>query len=519
MEIKLNNSRFLQISIIIISTIIFSVSTIGYWIYLNDNLSGGYQSLNGINKLKLVDNEIYNIIFGKNLNNLIEIEQKIKLFEREFYFLKESKSLTNISSSNNLIETTLLKIELNFDAIKKDIINIRDKKIALFYKLKDIYNINVNLNNKYILNMYQEILLWFSGIEIDIHKILEKAKKLENSDPEVNNIIYIISEAILIDNLLKEFKKKENLKAISDFETLFSKEFYSNNIILNGVFYTILIITVIFLSILIYLVLIEQQLQKQLKHLNSSLKIKVAREVEKNREKDNLIHQQSKLIALGEMIGNIAHHWRQPLNNLAISIQDIENAYYFGELDEEYILNLSDEAMKQINYLSSTIDDFRSFFKTDDINEEFSIHSAVENAFAVTLSGINIESIEILKNISKDIIIHGSKNQYVQVIINLIKNSKDIFHERKIDKPSIHISIYEKDNFGILEFYDNGGGIQENIIDRIFEPYFTTKHQSVGKGLGLYISKMIVEHNFSGEMEVNNLNGGAMFYIKVPLIK
>ncbi len=513
MELKLNNSRYLQISVILITTIVFFFITIGYWIYLNENSLNGYKFFNGINKLKLLDNEIDNVILS---NQLEPLQQKIKLFQRELYFVKESSFFKNMIESNNYIKSMVLQIDLSFENKKYSIQTIQTRNISLLSRIKNITNNHLNYikSDINILDIYRDVFIWFSSRDINLQETLEKCKKIKDNQ-ETERLTYLISEIIMIDNLLIELTKGETLKYIVDFETVMTQEFYNNNSIINAIFYILISVSILFLLILIYLVMIEQQLQHELRNLNLSLRKKISKEVEKNREKDKLIYQQSKLVALGEMIGNISHHWRQPLNNLALSIQDIENAYYFGELDEEYIINLSNDSMKQINYLSSTIDDFRNFFKGNDTEEDFYISNMIDGAIAVTLSGTNIESIKLIKEIINDEELRGSKNQFSQVIINLIKNSKDVFNERKVNNPYIFIKLYRDENYIILDFADNGGGIPEKIIDRIFEPYFTTKHQSVGRGLGLYISKMIIEHNFNGELNVKNINEGAMFSIKI----
>jgi signal transduction histidine kinase len=272
------------------------------------------------------------------------------------------------------------------------------------------------------------------------------------------------------------------------------------------------------ISLLTYLFIRDRQLQDKLNQLNLSLQERVEREVSKNRDKDKLIFQQAKLASLGEMIGNIAHQWRQPLNTLGIIIQDVENAFMFDELDEEYVGNMANDAMQQITYMSSTIDDFRNFFKSDD-GEPFQLSDGVENALSITRAGLKSSGITLIEDIRDNPTVIGSKNQYIQVLINLVKNAQDVLVEKEVERARIKIALKQSGELSILTVEDNGGGIPSHIMEKIFEPYFTTKHQSVGTGLGLYMSKMIIEQNFRGKLMVENIDDGAKFSLLVPISK
>jgi PAS domain S-box-containing protein len=246
----------------------------------------------------------------------------------------------------------------------------------------------------------------------------------------------------------------------------------------------------------------------------------ITKEVElqrKERKNEQILLQQSKLASMGEMIGAIAHQWRQPLNTLALTIQDVEDAYFFDELDEQYIKESSGKAMEQINYMSSTIDDFRSFFRQNQKDEVFSIFEVIEQSLKITQTGLLSKNIKLIKDCEKDLKVKGLKNQYVQVVINLIKNAQDALVEKSIENPFIKISLFEIDKLSLFQIEDNGGGIPEEFLEKIFEPYFTTKHQSVGTGLGLYMSKMIIEGNLHGQLKVKNTEKGAKFIIEAPI--
>ena len=244
---------------------------------------------------------------------------------------------------------------------------------------------------------------------------------------------------------------------------------------------------------------------KELQELNRNLEIKIKEEVQKSREKDEIMFRQSRLAAMGEMIGNIAHQWRQPLNALGLIIQSFQTKRMLGvELDDEFIDAQVKEGAMLAENMSKTIDDFRNFFNPNKKTELFSIKENIEKSIeilSVYFKKYNIDINIICKN---DFKILSYPNEFSQVIINLLSNSKDALIETKPDVKLIEIIIHSDKNRGYIEVYDNGGGIKEDVIDRIFEPYFTTKHKSAGTGIGLYMSGQIIEKQMGGEIEAQN---------------
>ena len=249
-----------------------------------------------------------------------------------------------------------------------------------------------------------------------------------------------------------------------------------------------------------------KKLENELKHLNKNLQKKVEEQIIDIKKKEQLLQQQSKLAAMGEMIGAIAHQWRQPLNTLGLLIQDIEEAYEFNELDENYIKEMVHNSMEQIKFMSKTIDDFRNFFRLDKKKELFSIKKAITETLRLQNAQLKNHYINVSVNID-DFLVNGYESEFKQVILNLINNAKDAILDN--NKTVRNITITAKNNTVSIE--DTGGGIQEQIIDRIFEPYFTTKEQGKGTGLGLYMSKMIIENNLGGKLTAKNVDGGVMF--------
>jgi len=252
---------------------------------------------------------------------------------------------------------------------------------------------------------------------------------------------------------------------------------------------------------------------KELEILNSSLEYKVIEEVEKNRAKDKQMIQQSKMASMGEMIGAIAHQWRQPLNTISIRIQNLKYDYLEDKLkDENYIKEFIRENKKTIIFMSKTIDDFRNFYRIDKEKKEFDIYQATQNVLNMLIAQLRENNIEISLS-GKQFNIIGLESEYQQVILNIVNNAKDILIENKILNPKIDIIISK--NKMIIE--DNGGGIPKDILDRVFEPYFTTKEQGSGTGMGLYMSKMIIEENMGGSLIVKNGIKGAIFEIEIDI--
>ena len=263
----------------------------------------------------------------------------------------------------------------------------------------------------------------------------------------------------------------------------------------------------------------------ELERLNAHLEERVAEEVEKNMEKSRLMAQQSKLAAMGEMIGAIAHQWRQPLNAIGLMIQDVRAAYTYGELDPEYIQSFEDRAMSQVNFMSKTIDDFRMFFKTDREKTVFSAMGAVKAAIELISIqfGANGISIELESNFDDgETNVLGYPNELKQVVLNLLSNSKDAIYDKRKHLGDefdglIRVSISKEDKL-CINVSDNGTGISESVAGRIFEPYFTTKQPGEGTGIGLYMSKMIIKNSFNGDIAFKNSDAGAVFTIFIPIL-
>ncbi|AXH15498.1 histidine kinase [Malaciobacter mytili LMG 24559] len=257
------------------------------------------------------------------------------------------------------------------------------------------------------------------------------------------------------------------------------------------------------------------ELKSMINNMIDNLEIKIQEEISKRLEQEQLLIQQSKLASMGEMIGNIAHQWRQPLAQISAIHMNMKVTYDFNKFTKEYLDTKIKEANKLTSYMSQTISDFQNFFKPQGEKEEFSIQKACQEAYFIVESSLKYHGIEVSFDIKEDINVFGYKNEYSQVILNILSNAKDILLERQIENPKINIEIKNGENYAIVKIHDNAGGIKENIIDKIFDPYFTTRYKTQGTGIGLYMSKNIIERNMNGYINVKNVDNGALFTIKV----
>ncbi len=253
--------------------------------------------------------------------------------------------------------------------------------------------------------------------------------------------------------------------------------------------------------------------EKKLQHLNKNLETKVQAGILEAKQKDRKILEQAKLARIGSLISMIAHQWRQPLSQLSAILMQLETATRFKKVNEEHIYKAIEKSDEMIEFMSNTIDDFRNFYKPDKTKEEFLLSDSCKKAISIIDATLYNLDIKLNINVIDDKKIFGYPTEFSQVILNILSNAKDILVEKKIQNPTINLSIEKKGILGIIEIEDNAGGISEKNLELIFDPYFSTKDSSKGTGLGLYVSKLIVEKNMGGELSVHNSKNGAVFKI------
>lgn len=270
------------------------------------------------------------------------------------------------------------------------------------------------------------------------------------------------------------------------------------------------------------------QKTRELQDLNDNLTQKVGLEVENNRKKDQQMMQQARYAALGEMIANIAHQWRQPLCAISAAISAVKLQKDLKMLNDETFEYYYNMMLSNTDFLSETINTFRSFFKNDLEKKPFNMVKSMEDTLMIISSTFKDNNIQMVTDFNqRELMVLGSSTELSQVFINILNNAKDVMLDKKDQERKVFIRSTQIEDENIIFIIDNGGGIPEEIIQKVFDPYFTTKHQSQGTGIGLYMSKEIVERKFDGLLSVQNTNFkhgtqtfmGACFRIALPVIK
>ena len=482
-------------------------------------------------------------------NTYDNFEMEMNKFVQEYYLTKKKTLKKEINTVLEILNYNIKKSNLNDEEQKADAIKLLnsitfEENKSNYFFVYEVKNMNggddfakliVNPNRPDLVGTlistnyedsdgkrFREIFL--KDIRETGESFTEYAYKKPDSDESKYKLSYfkyfekwnwIISVGIYTDDIENEIeiKRKDLQKMV--------KNQVAQNIILFLMFLSLAILISIVISQKIDLILKDYENKvrrnaKELEELNQSLEEKVKEEIEKNREKEQLLVQKSKFIALGEMISNIAHQWRQPLSELSSILMFIKFKYSINALDDHTMQTKSKEADKVLEYMSHTIDDFRNFFMPKKEKEEFYLLKSVEIVMNIISSALANYNIKISISIDENIKITTYLNEYKQVLLNIINNAKDVLIEKNIENPLIKIHAFEDSNYIVLYIEDNGGGILVEPKGKIFEPYFTTKEDSNGTGIGLYMSKIIVEKNMKGKLKVKNIKNGAQFAIYIP---
>ena len=370
------------------------------------------------------------------------------------------------------------------------------------------------------------------------------------------NILTKIQEGLLKGNVFSVYFKHNKLykiitfypiKNIKDKKTVAYFVKYSNSTFINNLYKDFYIITfmifILLFAIIIYIYNNNifkhklshslEQISKQKEELSHTVheleeqNIQIANQIEDARKKDNLIADQSRLASLGEMIGNIAHQWRQPLSAISTTASGLSVQHELGILDQKELSPSLGKIVDKTLFLSQTIEDFRNFIEGKKEDVEFDVSSAIDSAFSVVDSSISNHHITIIKNYKENMRISNYKNEFIQAILNIINNAKDALDDgiRPIDERFLFVELTKQNDLVHITFQDNANGIPNDIITKIFEPYFTTKHQSQGTGLGLYMTYKIIAQSMQGTIDVENTHFthnekeyfGAKFTITLPM--
>jgi len=248
-----------------------------------------------------------------------------------------------------------------------------------------------------------------------------------------------------------------------------------------------------------------------------TLENQVQEAVMKERAKDRLLIEQSKLASMGEMMEQIAHQWRQPLNNIGLINQEIYFKQKLSTLSDEDFEKCHEQIDTNIEYLSDTINNFRMYYQRNQEKETYALDDALTTVIHITEATFKFYQINIVVEQDKDARVHTIKSDIFQVFLNILNNAKDAFLENKIDNKTIRITVSSDSQNAYVHIADNAGGIPSSFIDNIFDSYFSTKSKEIGTGIGLYMAKTIIEENMQGKLTVSNKDEGACFVVQLPL--
>lgn len=447
-----------------------------------------------------------------SVSSEVSIEQVDELIYLNFYFKKQYQEFISFQDKSHDKANEFLNIKISqIFAISTQISKIID----------DLIQQKLFILNKLFTHLLIEIIIIFIIITFFItfsfsyswRKIINPILHISNNIKSTHeltdiqlNITGIENEiGILIDALKQSIKRTKSLQQTKQKQ---QKELKDKNQLLSKINrdleeseYEIQIINE-------NLEKTVKEKTKELEKLNKSLKKEVEQKTKENFKQFQILQNQNKLAAMGEMIGAIAHQWRQPLNELSIRIQKLSYFYETDQIDQGYIDEFIEKNKHTIKFMSKTIDDFRNFFRIDKEKSFFSIKKAIEEVSNIQNAQLKNHSIQ-LNIIGEDFILNSYKSEFQQVIMNIIANSKDALIKRKTLAPYIEINI----NKNKITIEDNGGGISKDIQNRIFEPYFTTKDQGEGTGMGLYLCRMIIKDNMDGNISFKNNEHGVVFSI------
>ena len=434
---------------------------------------------------------------------------------------------SEFSFTKSYIDIPLVLLTKNGTSFINNLSSIKNKKVSIVEdyaileilknKYKDIEFITVkNIDEGLEKVLHNEVFGHIDAISTAWYKLqtkyltqlsisakLDEVSKLSIAVRSDDSILYeILQKAVLsIDDFVKD-------DLLNKWVSVEYKKDFDYSVLWKILFVLfIIIIAVVYKQILLRNVnnSLKEKVEektKELRQINNELEIRIKEEVEENLKKDRLLSQQQKMVSMGQMIENIAHQWRQPLSLITTGVSGIKLKKQLNDLDDVFFYETLDSILNTSKYLSNTIDDFRYFFKPQKEKEVFYLEECCRKT--IDLMNPNFLNKDIQINYKmENIQISGYETELIQVLINILNNSKDALELLK-DEKLIFIDIFMENKKAIIEIKDNAGGINEEIMDKIFEPYFTTKHQSQGTGIGLFMCKEIINKHMNGQLNISN---------------
>ena len=446
-------------------------------------------------------------------------------------FVLLTKSDTSFINNIGSLKNKKISVVESYSIIN----TLRNKyKDIEFIEVKDIDDgIKKILNGEVYGHIDSISTSWYKIQSKYLTKISISSKLDENIDISIatvpDDILYgIFQKAVLS---IDEYNKNEILNRWTFTE--YQKEFdysiiWKISIIIIMVFIAILYRQRLLRRLNESLVEKVHEKTKKIREVNSQLEKRIKKEVDENLKKDRLLSQQQKMISMGQMIENIAHQWRQPLSLITTSVSGLKIKKMLGDLDDEFFNKTLDSVMNTSQYLSSTIDDFRYFFKPQKEKEDFYLENCCNRTIDLLEANFLEKNIKVICTID-DVKVNGYETELIQVLINLLNNSKDALEssESSENDKFIFIDILRKNDKAIIKIKDNAGGIDDEILDKVFEPYFTTKHQAQGTGIGLYMCQEIITKHMNGHIDITNtqfkynekINKGTLAVIVLDVVK
>ncbi|XPV52350.1 MAG: sensor histidine kinase [Halarcobacter ebronensis] len=390
-----------------------------------------------------------------------------------------------------------------------------------YYVLTNFIIKNDNFSKEYLKNTKEYIDAHFDGFSHNSNILAElrdvSRKDIMDLKPSKNMSIKIYKEAM--ENKANSiFVNKDNIIVTTipimnklrnkqeAFLAILSKEDGLSN--LEKTYKLILLLLIfLYLSILLALYFLISRSIAEKDSLNKIIK------------KDKQLLEQMKLAQMGEMIGNIAHQWRQPLSTISTAASGLKMKHEFDMLEKDDIPEFTDTIVTNTKYLSETIDTFRDFIKEEKETKEIVIQERIDETLKIVRASLENSHIKLINKIDYEnpIKVELVAEELAQVLINILNNAKDVILQRKIEDGTITVNLIKTNKNFKITIEDNAKGIEKDVLPKIFDPYFTTKHQFHGTGLGLYMSKIIVEKHLFGQLEVENTKEGAKFTITIPL--
>jgi signal transduction histidine kinase/ABC-type nitrate/sulfonate/bicarbonate transport system substrate-binding protein len=458
------------------------------------------------------------LLFAKNkkcdiLSSAVQSKEREKLFSFtkpyiNIPFVLLTKSDTSFINNLSSLKNKKISVVESYSILDQ----LKDKyKDIEFIPVKDIdEGIKKVLDGEIFGHIASISTSWYKIQTKYLSKISISSKLEENVDLSIatthDDILYgILQKAVLsIDDSIKtELLNKWTF-------TEYKKDFDYSIIWKTSIFLIFLFIGILYRQRLLKRLnesLVEKvnEKTKKIREVNAQLEKRIKIEVDENLKKDRLLSQQQKMISMGQMIENIAHQWRQPLSLITTSVSGLKIKKMLNDLDDEFFNKTLDSVMNTSQYLSSTIDDFRYFFKPQKEKEDFYLENCSNKTIDLLEANFLERNIKVFCKID-DVKVNGYETELIQVLINLLNNSKDALEssESLENDKLIFIDILRKNDKAIIKIKDNAGGIDDEILDKVFEPYFTTKHQAQGTGIGLYMCQEIINKHMNGHIDITN---------------